>query len=167
MNRSLIISLVGALVVVLLQASIASAMQIGTAIPNFMLAYVLALAVSRPEGGLVLPFVLGLMFDLMGSGPVGAMALVCTVMWFALSRLSVMLDNDTLFIPIVLIVAGAVLGNVLYGILVLACGADLSALEALVGRALPCGVYDSVLALVLFPVLLRLMRLGESQMRMP
>ncbi len=160
-----IVAIVGALVAVLLQAAIAPAMEIGPALPNFILAFVLACAVTRPEAGLALPFALGLAFDLMGNGPVGGMAFVCTVLSFACMRLSVVLDNDTLFMPIVLIVAGSLLGNLVYGILVLACGAGIGIGEALVGCALPCAAYDAVLALVMFPVLLRLMRLGDAQMR--
>ncbi|WP_165061606.1 MULTISPECIES: rod shape-determining protein MreD [unclassified Adlercreutzia] len=165
-NKPLIVSIIGAVIAVVLQATVAPAMEIASALPNFILAYVLALAVSRPESGLVMPFLLGLIFDLMGTGPVGAMALICTLMAFALSRLSVVLDNDTLFMPIVLIIAGSLISNIVYGILIIACGMDVSILEALVGRALPCGIYDAVLALVMFPLLLRLMQLGENQMRM-
>ena len=165
-DKRLIVALAGAAIALILQVVLAPAMEIGNAFPNFILAFVLACAVTRPEGGLLLPFALGLIFDLMGNGPVGGMAFVCTALAFACSRLSVVLDNDTLFMPIVLIVAGSLLGNLVYGILVLACGSGVPVLEALVSCALPCALYDAVLALVMFPVLLRVMRLGDAQMRM-
>lgn len=162
----LIVTVVGAVVAVLLQAILAPFMVIGAAVPNFILAFVIANAVARPTGGIVAPFVLGLLYDLMGNGPVGAMALVCVVLSFVCSRLLMMLNNDTLFIPIVLIVAGTLLGNVIYGILVIACGMDVSVTEALVGRVLPCGLYDAVLALVMFPLLARLGALDGAPLRM-
>ena len=164
-HRSLIITVVCAILAVLLQAILAPFMVIGPAVPNFILAFVIANAVARPTGGIVAPFVLGLLYDLMGNGPLGAMALVCVVFSFACSRLLMMLNNDTLFIPIVLIVAGTFLGDAVYGILMIACGMDVGALEALVGRALPCGLYDTVLALIMFPLLARLGAMGSAPLR--
>lgn len=157
-NRSLIISIIGAIVAVLLQAVLAPAMAIGGAVPDFILAFIIARAVADPESGPVLAFVLGIIYDLMGSGPVGAMAFCCLVVSLLCSRLLRLLNNDTLFIPIVLIVAGSFLADVVYGILVVICGADVPLGEALLTRALPCGLYDAAIALVLYLVLMTLAR---------
>lgn len=165
-TRPLIISAIGAVAAVLLQAMLAPAMAIAGAVPDFILAFVIARAVADPESGLVLPFALGLIYDLMGTGPVGAMALVCLLASLACSRLLMLLSNDTLFIPIVLIAGGAFLADAVYGILIVVCGMDASLGEALLARALPCGLYDAAIALVLYLALMMAARIaGPARMR--
>lgn len=164
--RRIAMSVGFAVVAVLLQAVLSSAMTIGPAVPNFILAYVIGRSIARPDSGMVAPFILGLIYDLMGNGPLGAMALVCLAAAFAGSRLVMLLNNDTLFIPIVLIVVEAFLANVLYGILVIACGMDAGIGEALLGRALPCGLYDMVLALLMFVAVFAAGRLAADPLQM-
>ena len=105
MSRTLAV-VIGAALAVLLQVVVAPAMAIGGIVPNFLLAYALAVALARPHAlGVVLPVVLGLLFDLLGGGPVGAMGLLLLLATLAVKRLYLMLDNDTLFIPLGLLVA--------------------------------------------------------------
>ena len=56
-----------------------------------------------------MPFVLGLVFDLVSGGPVGAMAFLLVLMTFLAARAFAVLDNDTLFMPLVIFVAATVL----------------------------------------------------------
>lgn len=145
---------IGAVVAVALQVVVAPNIALFHAMPNFMLTFVVVVAVARAQScGVLLPFALGMLFDLMGTGPVGASALVFTLVAFLVSRAFSLLDNDTLFMPLFLIVVGVVLSEVLYGVLVMACGVQVSPLEALVFRALPCAAYDCVFALLLFPLI--------------
>ena len=65
---------VGAVVAVLLQVVVAPNIALFGAMPNFVVAYALLVAIVRPmAAGPVMPFVLGLVFDLVSGGPVGAM----------------------------------------------------------------------------------------------
>lgn len=147
---------IGAVLVVLLQMLLAPALTIAVATPNFILAYVLVVALVCPERDtVVFAFAMGIIYDLLGSGPVGAMALVCIAFSFALSRLQRFFHNDTLFIPIVLLIAGVFLADISYGVLQIACGVDVGFLNSLIYRSLPCAVYDTVIAVVLFPLAVR------------
>ena len=111
MSRTLAV-VIGAALAVLLQVVVAPAMAIGGIVPNFLLAYALAVALARPHAlGVVLPVVLGLLFDLLGGGPVGAMGLLLLLATLAVKRLYLMLDNDTLFIPLGLLVAAVSSGS--------------------------------------------------------
>lgn len=154
--RKYIALLVGALVAILLQVIIAPVIQIANAVPNFILAYVVVVALLKPQDcGYIFPFVLGLIYDLVGNGPVGGMALLCVAITFAISNLLLVLNNDTLFIPIFLLVIGMFIVNILYGLLMIAGGMDVNLFDSIVMRSLPCGLYDTVIGLIAFPLVLR------------
>ena len=92
---------VGAVVAVLLQVVVAPNIALFGAMPNFVVAYALLVAIVRPmAAGPVMPFVLGLVFDLVSGGPVGAMAFLLVLMTFLAARAFAVLDNDTLFMPL-------------------------------------------------------------------
>ena len=155
--RSQVPLVVGSVIVVLLQLMVAPFITIGYAMPNFILAFVVVMALVRAgDPGYITPFLLGLIYDLAGSGPVGGMALLCVLATFAISRLFSLFDNDTLFVPVALIVAFIFLVEFSYGILMIACGLDVGLLEACLYRVLPCGLYDTVIALILLPIALRI-----------
>lgn len=156
-ERNDVVIVVGALAAFVLQIVVAPVITLFAAQPNFLLAYTLAVAVVRPaESGAVLPFVLGLAYDLTGTGPVGGMALLFVVASFIASRAFSVLDNDTLFMPLVIFVAMALAAELAYGILLGSFGMAGNVLEALAFRALPCALYDCAVGLVLYPVMAHL-----------
>ncbi len=157
--------LVGAVIAVLLQIVIAPNIAIGFAVPNFLLAYVVTFAVaSLRTGGLITAFVLGLIFDLVGAGPVGAMALLFVLVAFVLKRIVSRLDNGTLFVSVVLIVVSILLVEIVYGLLVLACGTAAGFFEAFVQRCLPDTLYTCVCALIIYPLVVRFIAQRSSGM---
>lgn len=167
LTREHIVVAVGAIVAILLQIVVAPNIAIFAAQPNFLLAYVLAVAIARPlEAGPVLPFVLGLLSDLLGTGPVGAMALLFVLVSFLASRAFAVLDNDTLFMPLTILVVATFAVEMLYGVLLIALGLPVSPVDAFLYRALPCSLYDCVVGLVLYPLVARLMA-GGAQDRGP
>ena len=109
------------------------------------------------SAGSVMPLVLGLLFDLMGGGPVGGMAFVLVLVTFLASRLFMALNNDTLFMPVAIMLACIMLVEVMYGLIVVVCGADVPLGEAFLYRTLPCMLYDCVIGLLLYPIAARLM----------
>ena len=159
--------IVGAIIAVVLQVVVAPNVNVLFATPNFILCYVIALAVGNARNvGYILPFVCGLVYDLAGSGPVGAMAFVCVAITFFASMAFQAFDNETLFIPIAIIVAGCFVADIAYGLLMIACGVDVSLLDALLYVCLPCGLYDTVLSLVAYPLVLRFALKGKPQNEM-
>ncbi len=156
MNRDSLAVLVGAVIAVLAQIIIAPNIAILAAVPNFLAAYVLVVAIVRPtNASLVLAFVLGLLFDLLGYGPVGSMALLLVIAAFAASRAFTVLNNDTLFMPLVILVVSMLAIEMFYALILVGFGFSAGMVDALVYRALPCALYDCVIALVLYPLALR------------
>lgn len=156
--------IIGAIIAVLLQVIVAPNIQVFDAVPNFILCYVLACAVANPRGtGYIAPFILGLIYDLIGIGPLGSMALVCVVAVFIAKAALNALDTDTLIFPVVAIAIVCFLAELGYGLLLMACGMNVSFLEALTRVCLPCGLYDTVIALIVFPLARRFVFGGKKQ----
>ncbi len=154
--RNNAVMLAGALIVVLLQVFVAPYITIGFAMVNFIMCYVILMAIFRAEKqGYVMPFILGLIYDLVSTGCVGAMALVCVLLTFSISRIYMLLANDTVFFPMILIVCGCFLGEAVYGGVLIVCGLDVSLLQALIYRVLPCGLYDTVVSVLAYLMMAR------------
>lgn len=152
-------TVIGALVAVLVQVLVAPHIAVGFAVPNFMAAFALVVAVARSESaGLALPFIVGLAYDLVSGGPVGAMAFAVTAVSSATAWAHRRAGNDTLFMALFVLVVGVLAVEVAYGAFILMLGYSASLLEALAYRVVPCFVYDAIIAVVLYLVLARLMR---------
>ena len=131
-EKNNLVLVVGAIAAFVLQIALAPAVALFSAQPNFLLAYALVVAIVIPtEAGPVLPFVMGLLYDLTGTGPVGGMALLLVIACFLASRVFSLMDNDTLFMPLAIFTACALLAELSYGMLLMACGLAANPLEAL------------------------------------
>ena len=154
---------VGAALAVFLQVALAPYIAIGPAMPNFVVIFAVIAAVSRPHAyGALLPFILGLAFDLVGGGPVGAMAFSLTAFSCLVARLFASLENDTLFMPLVMMALGLFLVELSYGAFLLLFGYNAGLFEALAYRVVPCFAYDLVLAVILYLFLSRFLRQSGS-----
>lgn len=158
---------IGAVIAVLLQIIVAPNIALFSAMPNFILVYVLVVAILRPQQcGYVMPFVLGLLFDLMGTGVVGAMAFLCVLATFLSSRAFLVLQNDTLFMPLATLMISSLAVEMLYGAFLLSNGMDVSALDAFVYRGLPCALYDCVVGLIAYPIAAHFFAGSSKQQRL-
>ena len=154
---------VAAVVAVLLQVLLAPHMAIGHALPNLILVCCLVTSLARPlQSGPVLPFILGLVFDLVSGGPVGAMAFSLVAASSFEAWLFERVNNDTAFMAISVLAFGVMLAELLYGLVFLLFGYAAGVLDAFVYRILPCFLYDFVLSLLAYLVLARLLSGGES-----
>ncbi len=157
-TRETVSGIIGGIVAVLLQIIVAPMIALFGVVPNFIVAFCVVRAVACPtSAGSVLPFVLGLVFGLAGSGPVGGMAFILVLVTFLASRAIMALNNDTLFMPLSIVIAAIVLVEVLYGVLVVATGTGLPLGEAVLYRMLPCMLYDCVIGLLLYPIAIRVL----------
>ena len=94
LTRENVAALIGAVVAVLLQIMVAPAIALFSAIPNFIVAFCVVRAVAAPyQAGSLIPLALGLVFDLVGGGPVGGMAFVLVLVTFFASRLFAALNS--------------------------------------------------------------------------
>ena len=153
----------GAFIALLLQILVVPHMALfgGMAMPNMLVIFVMLVAVSRPgQFGPVLPFVLGLVFDFVGGGPVGAMAFSLTVFSMAVSAIIVRSNNDSAFVALVLLALGLLLMELSYGAFLMLFGYRVDLLGALAYRIVPCFLYDVVVAAVLYPIASRFLQAG-------
>lgn len=157
-ERDGIAVIVGAVIAALAQIIIAPNIAVAGAMPNFVVAYAIVVAIVRPVDSVtILAFVLGLLFDLVGTGPVGAMAFLLVLAAYLASRAFLVLDNDTLFMPLTILVASCVLIELLYGAFLIGLGFAASPLDAFVQRALPCALYDCIIGLILYPIMAKIL----------
>lgn len=111
----------------------------------------------------MLAFVLGLVFDLLGSGPVGAMAFLLVLVTFLASRAFSVLDNDTLLHALAHLVVSTLVVELFYAVFLMGTGFSAGPLDVFLYRALPCALYDCVVALVMFPLALRFLASRDPQ----
>lgn len=143
--------IVGSIIAILLQIMVAPYIAVGDAVPNFIVAYTVAVAIVRRSSfGCIFPFIMGLTSDLLGGGPLGSMAFLLVCVTFAASRAYMVLENDTLFMPLALIIISMFAVEFLYGVMMV-ISTGVSVADAFVYRSLPCALYDCVLGLIAYP----------------
>lgn len=153
-NRRLwAVRIIGAVVALLLQIAVAPFISLGLTTPNFLVAWCAACALSEPSDPPYLSaFLLGIAFDFAGGGPVGAMAFCLLVVTFAVTRVFMVVSNDTVFMTVAFICLAVFATELLYGLIVAAVVPEIPVGGALLYRSLPISLYSFVVALVLYPV---------------
>ncbi len=151
--RPYIIPTVLVILALVCQGLLSDAITIGNATPNFFVAFALIIAALMPTlGGVVVAFVLGLLYNLLCGGVVGSMALVLTLLaavcMVVFNRVE---QQNFLFSLVVLLILGF-LAEVLYGLMTGSLVSGISVSQALTLRALPCGLYDALITCLLYPL---------------
>ena len=145
--------LIGACIALLAQIIIVPNIALFAAMPNFLVAYVIVVAMVRPSTSVyVLAFVLGLLSDLLGYGPVGAMPFLLVLASFVVSRVFSALDNGTVFMPLLVFIITVFVVEIFYATFLVGLGIAASPVDAFLYRALPCALYDCVCGLLLYPL---------------
>ena len=157
-----VIMVIGALVAVVLQIFVASHIVVLGGMPNFVVVWTVLVAVMRPSRfGPVLPFVLGLVYDLFSGGPVGAMAFSLTAFSMGAALFLDRMNNDTKFMSVVALALGLVLTELSYGVFLLLFGFNAGLIEAIAYRVAPCFVYDLLVGLALSPLAERFLKTND------
>lgn len=152
MSRSVLqaIIIVGA---ILLQLLVAPNIAIAGATPNFLLIAVVVIAISSgPQQGSIAGFGLGLLFDLLESGPIGPWALVLTLIGFLAGSLQRNIFAESWRLPVTIVLIASFLAQVLYGIVLVLVGSDIGFWASFLHRMLPATLYNAVVSLVLMPI---------------
>ncbi len=159
---------IGAVIATLLQILLAPNIAVLSAEPNFLATYCIIVTLLMPQAvSPVLPFVLGLLFDLMGGGPVGAMAFVLIIVTQLAGVIYRNVANDTVFVLLSVLFASLFIMEVLYSILLMACGLNVSFIDAFIYRALPCALYDCFVGVILYFIAARFLVGRWSQPERP
>ncbi len=157
--RHFLPSIGAVLVAALLQTMLAPYLAIGSVVPNFMLLVVVTLAlVEGPAAGCAVGFAGGLIFDLLGTGPVGPMVLVLTVTGYLAGLMHENMFAEGWLLPMTVLAAAALGSELAYGLLLDLLGAGGPFLLSFVTKMLPGAVYNTAFALLVYPWLARILR---------
>lgn len=147
--------LIASLIAVAAQIIIAPNITIADATPNFIVAFVIVVALLHAgEQHYVLAFVMGLVYDLLGNGPLGATSLCLLVAVFAISFLVEYIGTDNLTMTLVLMFLIVLAVDIVYGIFLISAG-SISFVDGMVYRALPCAFYDTAIAIIFYLIMIR------------
>lgn len=142
-----------------LQVAVAPHMSIGGIVPNLLLLVVVTLAfVGGSSAGLYGGFAAGLVLDMIGTGPVGAWALVLALTGYLSGMLAANVFAEGWLLPVTVAGLACLLAESVYVLYLLVVGRSTGFFSSLVGQALPGALYDTVLALLAYPWLARFLR---------
>lgn len=143
----------------LFQVGLAPYMAIYGVTPNFIMLVVVTLALtSGPTEGAVAGFAGGLLFDLIGTGPVGAMALVLCVTGYLAGLLHAQMFAEGWLLPMTVLAIASLSAEIAYGLMLILLGDGGPFWSSFFARMLPGAVYNTALALLVYPWLARFLR---------
>lgn len=147
----------------LLQVGFAPYVALAGVVPNVLLIVVVTIAlVEGPREGAWAGFAAGLLFDLLGYGPVGPMALVLTVIGYMAGLLHENMFAEGWLLPLTVLAVASLASALAYGLLLGLLGAGGQFLATFFTKMLPEAFYDTALALLVYPWLGRLLRRDTS-----
>jgi rod shape-determining protein MreD len=159
MNRKWVVTTIAVLVASLLQAGLAPYLAIGGVVPNLLLIVVVTVAlIEGPGSGAAAGFAAGLIFDLLGTGPVGPMALVLTTTGYLAGLLHEQMFAEGWLLPLTVLAIASLLSEVAYGVMLIALGEGGTFWASMAGKMLPAAVYNVALAVLIYPWLARFLR---------
>ena len=143
----------------LLQIALAPYIAIGGVVPNVLLLVVVTLAlVEGPAAGAAAGFGAGLIFELLGSGPIGPMVLVLTVTGYMAGLLHENMFAEGWLLPLTVMAVASLASTLAYGLMLDFLGAGGPFLLTFFTKILPEAIYDTALALLVYPWLARFLR---------
>ena len=165
MNARVGIAAIGALLAVVLQVILAPNMIIIDTMPSFIITYSLVIAMLlQGTPSYVIVFCLGLAGDLLGYGPVGALSFILLLCAFLIEKAVDFFGNGTVFVTGVILVAFVFVVHFLHAGFMVAISSSYTAIDAFMLVAVPESLYDSVLAVLFYFLLRRILSPGQATM---
>lgn len=153
---------------VILQIAVAPNIAIAETAPNFLfLVVIIAALVDGPTRGASIGFGLGLVFDLIGSGPVGPSALVFALVGFFAGSLQRNMFAENWLVPVTLFSVSTFVSQFLYGLILKILGTDISFWSSVFYRMIPATLFNTVIALLVFPWITKALKQGARSMKVP
>jgi len=157
--RRFVPAVTSVLVATLLQVGLAPYISFGGVTPNFLLLVVVTLALTMgPSEGASSGFAAGLVFDLIGTGPLGPMALVLAITGYLAGLLHEQMFAEGWLLPMTVLAIAAFSAEVAYGLLLSTLGSGGAFWRSLFTKMVPGAVYNVSLALLVYPWLARFLR---------
>ncbi|MCL4553596.1 MAG: rod shape-determining protein MreD [Actinobacteria bacterium] len=151
---------VGVLVVAfLLQIAIAPQLGIFGIVPNIVFVLMAAIALLRgSRQGAIIGFTCGLIFDFIGSGPIGVSALSFCVAGAMAGALRHNTFAEGWKLPVVIVAVSSLVAELLYAVTLLLLGEGIAFLPTLTDVVLPTAAYNGAIAVGIFPILAHFLR---------
>jgi rod shape-determining protein MreD len=158
MNKVIPASL-GLIAAAILQVSVAPHLAVFGVVPNFLFLVVITLALTQgPVAGGVSGLVGGLLVDLLGTSVVGPAALVFTVIGYTAGMLSANTFAEGWRLPVTVVAVASLTAEISYGIVLAVLGLGATFWHDILTVMVPAAVYQSVLAVLIYPWLARILR---------
>lgn len=160
--------IVAAFLALAVQVVITPALSIELIRPNALFAFTAVLAIVRPNNAsIVTAFALGTVGGLLSSHPLGLMAAVLTVVTFLVTQVFSIIDNENVFMIAASLAIAMFLTELAYGFLLVQFDLNVSFFRLFIYGILPCALYDSVLAFVLYPLVRRFVGAPAAATQIP
>lgn len=164
MNRILAPGL-ALLAAVILQMGLAPQIAVFGVVPNFLFLVVVTIAlVKGPVAGGISGFIGGLIFDLLGVAVVGPYAIVLTLVGYLAGMLTASMFAEGWLLPVTVVAIASLITEVAYGIFLAVLGTGVPFWSSFVSIMLPSVLYHTVLVVLTYPWLARLLR-PEQQIK--
>ena len=149
-------TVIGSVIVFLLQVILAPNIAILDVVPNFFLVFIVlnSMVTSRTRAS-VTGFILGLLYDFISQGALGIMAFVFSVISYSVSSLNKDLFSDSWISQAFFLLLAAFFGELLNSVFLSILGYDRNFLISLGMRVLPGSIYDALFGLIVFPIMAR------------
>jgi rod shape-determining protein MreD len=163
MNNRFVPALGMIVIATLLQVGLAPYIALGGIVPNMLLLVAITLAlIQGPRSGMIAGFSAGLIFDLLGTAPVGPAALAFCVVGFIAGSLQANTFAEGWTLPLVILFVASMLAEVAYGLILAVLGEWGAGAGAVFTVMLPGAVYNAALAVLVYPWLARFLRQDRS-----
>lgn len=154
------LTLIGLLIAgFLLQVGVAPYISIGGISPNFfVIVVVIAAMINGSDQGVIVGFTGGLIYDLVGSGSVGPAALVLAITGYLVGLLAQHLFAEGWLLPVTVLGIASLFSELIYLILSAMVGSSAPFFSSLYLYVLPTAIYTTVIAVLLFPLISRILQ---------
>jgi rod shape-determining protein MreD len=141
------------LITLLAQIVIAPNVRVAGAVPDLVLIVVVIQAVRLSQtSATIFGFCLGLLFDIMATGPFGLMTLILTLIALVVSSLNKGTFTEHWIAEMLLVMLAVLFGELLYSVAAALVNPDLDFAASLLYIVLPTTIYNIIISLVIISI---------------
>jgi len=153
--KSTSFTFLGSTISFMLQVMLAPNFAILNVVPNFIMVFVIINSMFSPKiRSCLAGFVLGLLYDFISQGALGAMSFVLSVLAYAVSSLNKDLFADSWVAQAFFLLLAAFMGELFHAIFLSIFGFDNDFIASLGMRVLPGSIYAALIGLVFFVIVI-------------
>lgn len=153
MEQNTRVIIIGAVVAVLAQIILAPNMMLFSVMPNLLVVYSVVISMLLPgKSSVILAFVLGILADCLGFGPVGALAFLLLITTFVAQKLMEVYGGASLPVSLLVMAVLILIVEFCYAGFIVSIN-HVSFVDAFLYLALPESIYDCGWGLIILPLM--------------